>query len=87
MDDRQKQEGFSYWKRPWGKWFTLAGGIFELLALRLNVREYNRIAAAGILRKPTNPSRYFCAIPEKKHFFAKVLKHDIYRLKELCYSS
>lgn len=48
MDDRQKQEEFSYWKRPWGKWFTLAGGIFELLALWLNVREYNRIAAAGI---------------------------------------
>ena len=46
MDDRQKQ--FSYWKRPWGKWFALAGGILELLALWLNIREYNRIAAAGI---------------------------------------
>lgn len=48
MDVRQKQEEFSYWKRPRAKWFVLAGGIIELLALWLNVREYNRVAAAGI---------------------------------------
>ena len=29
MDVRQKQEEFSYWKRPRAKWFVLAGGIIE----------------------------------------------------------
>lgn len=48
MNDRQQQEKFFYWKRPRAKWFCLAGGILELLVLWRNIREYNRIAAAGI---------------------------------------
>lgn len=47
MGDIQKQEGFSYWKRPWHQWLFLAVGILQLLALWSNVGEYSRISAAA----------------------------------------
>ena len=40
---------FTYWKRPWHKWIILAAAILQLLCLWMNLREYNDIAAVGIL--------------------------------------
>lgn len=44
-----KQDGFTYWKRPWDKWLILAAALLELLSLWMNLQEYNRISAAGFL--------------------------------------
>ena len=49
--------GFSFWKRPVHKWFVLLAGLLNLLSLWLSIREYRRIAAAGIL-SPSQWSEY-----------------------------
>lgn len=40
---------FIYWKRPWHKWAIIIGAFSQLLCLWMNVREYSRIARAGVL--------------------------------------
>ena len=50
-------DGFSFWKRPVHKWFVLLAGLLNLLSLWLSIREYRRIAAAGIL-SPSQWSEY-----------------------------
>jgi len=49
MRGEKRQEGFSYWKRPWHKWLLLAAAILQLVCLWMNIQEYNSISAAGIL--------------------------------------
>jgi len=49
MRGEEKQEGFSYWKRPWHKWLILAAAVLQLLCLWMNIQEYHSISAAGIL--------------------------------------
>lgn len=36
---------FSYWKRPWHKWVVLIGGVSQLVALWLNIREYRNLSS------------------------------------------
>jgi len=48
LPDFPKDE-FVYWKRPGYKWVVLAAAVLQILCLWMNVREYNRIFAAGIL--------------------------------------
>ena len=42
-------EKFTYWKRPWHKWLTLAVAVLQLLSLCLNLEEYRQIISAGFL--------------------------------------
>ena len=39
---------FTYWKRPWHKWLILAAAILQLLNLWLNLRQYRKVADAGV---------------------------------------
>jgi len=44
-----KEEKFTWWKHPWQKWLLLAAGLLQLPCLWMNIQEYQRISAAGIL--------------------------------------
>ena len=45
----ERLRDFTYWKRPWHKWFVLLAGILQVVVLLLNIQEYQDIAKAKIL--------------------------------------
>jgi len=49
MNKIEKQDNFTFWKRPWYKWVVLAAAILQLLDLLINIYEYVKISAIGIL--------------------------------------
>jgi len=48
MYNADKQDRFSYWKRPWQKWFVLIAAILQLLCLWMNIQEYKEISSIPI---------------------------------------
>lgn len=44
LANNEQSEKFSYWKRPWQKWLVFIGGTSQIIALFLNIQEYNKIA-------------------------------------------
>jgi hypothetical protein len=44
LTNNEQSEKFTYWKRPWQKWLVFIGGTSQIIALFLNIQEYNEIA-------------------------------------------
>lgn len=45
----QTQEPYSYWKKPWHPWLILGAAAVQLAVLGMSVRQYRRVAGAGVL--------------------------------------
>lgn len=48
---------FSYWKKPWLKWLTLAVGLLQLPLLYGKIQDYNQVIHANIF-SPESLSEY-----------------------------
>lgn len=40
--------GYTFWKRPWGKWCVLAGAVLQLAAMEMKLREYRTVVDSGV---------------------------------------
>ena len=49
MNELKSSENFTYWKKPWQKWFIFNAAVLNLFALLHNIQEYRNIAMLGIL--------------------------------------
>ena len=49
MSEDNKEEKFSYWKRPWGKWCLLLASVLLVIALVMDISDYRDILSAGVL--------------------------------------
>lgn len=49
MLNLEKSSTFTYWKQPWHKWIILATAILQIFSLCMEIGEYKKISAAGIL--------------------------------------
>ena len=49
MSEDNKEEKFSYWKRPWGKWCLLLASVLLVIALLMDISDYRDILSAGVL--------------------------------------
>lgn len=45
----QTQKPYSYWKKPWHPWLFLGAAAIQLALLGMSVRQYRRVAEAGVL--------------------------------------
>lgn len=45
----QAQKPYSYWKKPWYPWLFLGAAAVQLAGLGMSVRQYRRVAEAGVL--------------------------------------
>lgn len=45
LTNNEQSEKFSYWKRPWQKCLVFIGGASQIIALFLNIQDYNKIAS------------------------------------------
>ena len=53
MSEDNKEEKFSYWKRPWGKWCLLLASVLLVIALLMDISDYRDILSAGVLSPET----------------------------------
>lgn len=48
MKKETQDTGYTFWKRPWGKWCVLAGAVLQLAAMGMKLREYRTVIDSGV---------------------------------------
>lgn len=48
MKKETQDTGYTFWKRPWGKWCVLAGAVLQLAAMEMKLREYRTVIDSGV---------------------------------------
>ena len=48
MKKETQDTGYTFWKRPWGKWCVLAGAVLQLAAMEMKLREYRTVVDSGV---------------------------------------